>query len=84
MVLRANWLPRLENEEADASTNFEYRHFDPALRIEVRLEDLKFAVLDDLFKEGESYIAELERVKGQKKAARASGGLTEKKRKRMA
>ena len=56
MVLRAHWLPRLENEEADALTNFEFRHFDPALRVEVQLKDLKFAVLDDLFKEGEAYI----------------------------
>ena len=43
--------------------------------MEVQLKDLKFAVLDDLFKEGEAYIAELERVKGQRKAARAAGGL---------
>ena len=75
MVLCAHWLPRLENEEADALTNFEFRHFDPALRVEVQLKDLKFAVLDDLFKEGEAYIAELEKVKGQKKVARAAGGL---------
>ena len=57
MVLRAHWLPRLENEEADALTNFEFRHFDPALRVEVQLKNLKFAVLDDLFREGEAYIA---------------------------
>ena len=32
LVLRAHWLPRLENEEADALTNFDFRHFDPRLR----------------------------------------------------
>jgi hypothetical protein len=73
MVLRAHWLPRLENEEADALTNFEFRHFDPKHRIEVRLADLRFAVLDDLFKEGEAYVAELERVKEQRKTAKAAG-----------
>ena len=80
MVLRAHWLPRLENEEADALTNFEFRHFDPARRVEVQLKDLKFAVLDDLFREGEAYIAELEKAKGQKKAARDAGGLNAGKR----
>ena len=67
LVLRAHWLPRLENEEADALTNFEFRHFDPARRVAVELKDLKFGVLDDLFREGESYIAELEKAKTKKK-----------------
>ena len=84
MVLRAHWLPRLENEEADALTNFEFRHFDPKHRIEVKLEDLKFAVLDDLFREGEVYVAELEKVKAQQKVARAAGGQPNKKRKGLA
>ena len=75
LVLRAHWLPRLENEEADALTNFEFRHFDPARRIEVNLKDLKFAVLDDLFREGESYIAELEKAKAHKKTVRATEGV---------
>ena len=73
LVLRAHWLPRLENEEADALTNFEFRHFDPKRRIHVQLKDLKFAALDDLFREGESYIAELEKVKAQKKASKEAG-----------
>ena len=63
MVLRAHWLPRLENEEADALTNFEFRHF-------VRLEDLKFVVLNDLFEEGERYITELEKVRELHKKAK--------------
>ena len=32
LVLRARWLPRLENEEADALTNLDFRHFDAAKR----------------------------------------------------
>ena len=70
MVLRAHWLPRLENEEADALTNFEFRHFDPKKRIEVQLADLKFAVLDDLFREGEAYVEELEKAKAQQRSVR--------------
>ena len=48
---------------------------DREIRFDVKLKDLKFAVLNDLFREGEAYIAELEKVKGQKKAAREAGGL---------
>ena len=84
LVLRAHWLPRLEHEDADALSNFELRHFDPARRIEVNLKDLKFAVLDNLFREGESYIAELEKVKAQKKTVKASeGGQTGKRLKAL-
>ena len=32
MVLRARWLPRDENQEADDLTNYEFRHFDPTKR----------------------------------------------------
>ena len=70
LVLRAHWLPRLENEEADALTNFEFRHFDPKRRIEVQLSDLKFAVLDELFREGEAYVEELEKIKAQQREAK--------------
>ena len=52
IVLRADWLPRLENEEADALTNFDFRHFDLANRIDVELERLEFGVMDSLFRVG--------------------------------
>ena len=29
-TIRANWIPRLQNEEADALTNSEFHHFDRA------------------------------------------------------
>ena len=40
LVLRARWLPRLQNEEADALTNVDYRHFSADKRIPV---DVSFA-----------------------------------------
>ena len=40
MVLRARWLPRDENQEADDLTNYEYRHFDQAKRILVDISKL--------------------------------------------
>jgi hypothetical protein len=71
LVLRAHWLPRLENEEADALTNFDFRHFDPARRIEVKLEELEFAVLNELFAAGEEYVKALEDAKSKEKERRA-------------
>ena len=73
LVLRAHWLPRLENEEADALTNFDYRHFSTKHRIEVKLEDLKFKVLNELFQEGEDYVTALDKAKTELKASKASG-----------
>ena len=71
VALRAAWLPRLQNEEADALTNLDFRHFDAARRIQVDLGKLKFGILHDLFKEGEDYVAKLEALK----AAAKSGHL---------
>ena len=69
-TLRANWLPRLQNEEADALTNSDFRHFSVARRIPVKLDELRFLVLNDLFKVGDDYIAELETLKAQAKRTR--------------
>ena len=68
--LQARWIPRLQNEEADALTNGDYRHFDEALRVPVKLEELQFRVLNDLFREGDEYIQELEALKAADKDAR--------------
>jgi hypothetical protein len=71
LVLRAKWLPRLQNEEADALTNLDFRHFDPAKRIPVEIDSLKFGVLHELFAEGETYISELEKAREMQKALSA-------------
>ena len=47
LELRLDWLPRLQNREADALTNGDFAGFDPDLRVEVKPEEL----LDDQFKE---------------------------------
>ena len=69
-VLRANWLPRLQNEEADALTNGDFRHFDPKRRIVVALDGLKFSVLDTLMSEGASYHDEMAAIRAKEKAVR--------------
>ena len=69
-ALRANWIPRLQNEEADALTNSDFRHFSADKRIEVDLSSLPFLLMNDLFEEGEAYLAELEALKAQERERR--------------
>ena len=65
---RPRWIPRLQNEEADALTNSEFHHFRPENRIEVDLGKLEFIVMNELFATGEEYLAELASLKeGEKR-----------------
>ena len=79
-ALRAQWLPRLQNEEADALTNSDFQHFDLARRVKVELSDLEFGVLPQLFEAGEEYVAQMAAAKAMTKAA----GPQAAKRKRLA
>lgn len=79
--LHARWIPRLQNEEADALTNGEFGHFDSKLRIPVELDQLNFLVMDDLFGEGEAYVQELAALKElEKLKKRKSGGQASKRK----
>ena len=73
-VLRARWIPRLQNEEADALTNSDFSHFDSAHRIEVDLEALPFIVMPALFAEGDAYVAELSELKAAEAMRIEQGG----------
>ena len=79
LCLRANWAPRLENQEADDLTNLEFKAFDPKKRLDVDLEDLKSGVLQDLFNEGDAYIEDLAELKAQAKKATTDKGDSKKK-----
>ena len=80
VIIRGRWLPRLQNEEADALSNFEFDSFDEKLRIDIEEDDmgrlkLPFLLLNDLFDAGSAYISELATVKEKERAAaKASGG----------
>ena len=79
--LRARWIPRLQNEEADALTNGEFHHFRAENRIEVDLLKLKFLVMGSSFDEGEAYMKELAAAKeGEKREAALHGKTPAKKR----
>ena len=67
----------MPNQEADDLSNAEYRHFDPRKRIEVKVQDLGFKIMDSLFEAGDAFIAELERNRAsekRKKEARLAKG----------
>ena len=64
-TLRADWLPHLQNEEAIALTNSDFGHFTLARRVPVKLEELKFDVVNELL--GDAYVAELAALKSQAK-----------------
>ena len=68
LSLRADWVPRLENQEADDLTNLEFKCFSPQNRLDVQLETLNFGVLNDLFSAGDDYIKELDELKALKNA----------------
>ena len=72
-ALRARWLPRDQNEEADSLTNSDFRHFDLARRIDVDIEKLEFGVLTELLAKGEDYIEEVQRLKTVYKSTPESG-----------
>ena len=40
LELRLDWLPRLQNREADALTNGDYSGFNPDLRVDIRPDHL--------------------------------------------
>ena len=71
-TLRADWLPRLQNEQADALTKSDFRHFDMSKRIEVDLDRLGFVLMNDLFSVGDAYVAELADLKSKEKARKIS------------
>ena len=79
-TLRANWLPRLQKEEADALTNSDFRHFSLARRVPVKLEELQFVVLNELFQTGDVYVTELDALKAQAKRARETSAPARAKR----
>ena len=72
-----------QNEEADALTNSDFRHFSPDKRIEVELDKLEFVVMNDLFSVGEEYVTELAVLKAKtKRDAKGPDSVTLKRRKK--
>ena len=68
VIIRGRWLPRLQNEEADALSNFEFSISDEKLRVDIEEDDLRrlklpYLLLNELFDAGDAYIYELATTK---------------------
>ena len=50
--LSLDWIPREENKEAEALSEACSPQFDPSKRIPVKIEDMKFEVLDQMLEYG--------------------------------
>ena len=68
--LQVSWTPRDQNAEADALTNGHFHQFDPALRINMKPEDMSWVLLDEMLKAGGAMTEELLALKAQKRALR--------------
>ena len=62
-ALRARWIPRDQNEEADSLTNSDFGHFSMERRVHVDIQEMPFGVLHGLLAKGEDYLAELAAAK---------------------
>ena len=67
--LELAWVPRDQNEEADALTNGDFSAFDPERRVEIDVGNLKFKILPQLAKVAE----ELYRGILERRGARPAG-----------
>ena len=63
MLLRARWVPRLRNREADDLTDDEIRHFQTESRIQVDLVKFGFNIMDELFSADDADLEELEKAR---------------------
>ena len=72
--LDLEWVPRLQNEEADALTNGDFGGFDPRRRVEVDPTTLDFRVLPGLLRAAENLYKDIserrQRGSGQQTAGR--------------
>ena len=82
--LDVQWVPRDQNVEADALANGHFAGFDPEKRIEVSMKDLQFSVLPAMLETGGARLAELAKMKEQKRAERAEARQRKRARKRLA
>ena len=70
-MLRARWVPRDQNEEADALTNSDFRHFSPEKRVPVDLATMPFGVLHGLLEKGEEYLTEVAAARAMRSSTRS-------------
>ena len=74
-TILANWLPSLQNVEADLLSNSDFRHFYVIRRVPVDLAKLEFLMLNETFLPGVGYLEELAALKLKGKRGRNETNL---------
>lgn len=69
MSLDLEWTPRDQNEEADALTNNDFAAFDPALRVEVKVEEINWLILPKMLNVASNIYQRVQEAKEKKAAA---------------
>jgi hypothetical protein len=82
LELELGWIPRGQNEEADALTNKEFGGFDMEKRIVKDFGDLEFEILDELMMKAGELDADIKLAKSSKEAKGDKPGDKHLKRKR--
>ena len=65
--LDLHWVPRDQNDEADALSNMEFKDFDKAKRVEVDLKEVKWILLEEFMEYGLEFQRHMEEMKQQTK-----------------
>ena len=65
--LRLDWLPRLQNREADALTNGDFSGFNPEQRVHIDPRDLLEEDLKDLLERGSELYSEVKELRNKGK-----------------
>ena len=68
LELRLDWLPRLQNREADALTNGDFSGFNPDLRVDVLPEHLLQAQFQEILAKGSDLYKEVKELRAKRKA----------------
>ena len=66
------WVPRDQNEEADALTNEEFSAFDPATRVSVQIGQVKWLILHDMLAISEEIYTGIQARKSAAQEGRAA------------
>jgi len=66
MDLNLEWVPRGQNEAADALTNGNFQGFDPSLRVNVVVKDLPFRILPEMMRVADDLYAKVREAKSEK------------------
>ena len=71
--LALEWIPREQNEEADALSNGDFSSFDLGRRMEIDVPSLRFLVLDRMLGVAEHLYAETKAAKAKRKQEEEDG-----------